>query len=189
MSGSSIRGMRLFVASDALTFLALFVVCGLLRAESSAWPRPFPLFPVVANAALMTGVLAASSYTMLRASRAAAAAHTAGAIRWLILTAGAGILFVALHLREWHTLWHGEGLTPSANPWGDPLFGAVFYGLTGLHVLHIAGGIVALAAVAVRLNAGRAKADSVAATGLYWHFVDAVWLALFAFIYLAGVRP
>src|SRR6266436_4514839 len=121
--------MWLFIIADAATFAACLVAYGFLRNGSANWPRPFHS---ITNVSLMTLILLTSSLTMLLGVRAAKAGDKSGAFRWTMITAGAGVLFALLHIREWTALI-GEGMTLFHNPWGAPLFGASFFCITGLH--------------------------------------------------------
>ena len=98
-----------------------------------------------------------------------------------------GATFVALHTREWFHLI-SEGLTPTSNHWGSPLFGAVFFGVTGLHMTHVVIGVIYLGIVAVGYGRGKYSAEDVEVNGLYWHFVDLVWMFVFPLIYLMSVK-
>ena len=80
----------------------------------------------------------------------------------------------------------GEGATLFHNPWGTPLFGASFFSITGLHLTHVVGGVIALFAVAAKYRSGRYKSDDLDVMGLYWHFVDAVWVVVFTVVYVVG---
>ncbi len=135
---------------------------------------------------IMTFILISSSLTMLIAIRAAKVGDKSGAFLWTMITAAGGILFAILHLREWFSMFD-EGATLFHNPWGTPLFGASFFSITGLHLLHVLGGVVALIAVGIRYKGGRYKADDLEITGLYWHFVDLVWMFVVPFVYLLNV--
>jgi cytochrome c oxidase subunit 3 len=134
----------------------------------------------------MTFILLTSSLTMLLGVRAAKAGDKSGAFRWTMITAGGGIIFALLHIREWLALL-GEGMTMFRNPWGDPLFGASFFSITGLHLLHVTGGVIALTVVGLRYVRGRYNADDLEVTGLYWHFVDLVWMFVVPFVYLLNL--
>lgn len=134
----------------------------------------------------MTFILVSSSLTMLLGIRSARLGDKAGAFGWTMITAAGGILFAILHIREWLGMIH-EGATLLQNPWGTPLFGAAFFSITGLHLLHVAGGVVALIAVGIRYRGGRYQADDLEITGLYWHFVDLVWMFVVPFVYLLNV--
>ncbi len=182
-------GMWLFIVSDALTFAALLLSYGYLRAASSVWPRPFSLSPEILFASLMTLCLLASSWTMAKAVQASSRSQRAMMVRWLLATIAAGFLFIALHLIEWNRLI-GEGLRPFGIPaaWGVnawPQFGAVFFTITGFHLLHVLSGIVFLGVTAMRRKATH---ESIELCGLYWQFVDAVWLVIFPALYLFSMK-
>jgi cytochrome c oxidase subunit 3 len=134
----------------------------------------------------MTFILVTSSLTMLFAIDAAKAGEKAKALQWTLITAGAGALFALLHIREWLGLI-GEGMTLLKNPWGTGLFGAAFFSITGLHLLHVTGGVIALVAVGIRYKGGRYNADDLEITGLYWHFVDLVWMFVVPLVYLLNL--
>ncbi len=172
--------MWLFIIADTATFAGCLVAYGFIRNATPNWPRPFHSF---VNVAIMTFILVTSSLTMLYAVRAARAGDKAGAFRWTLITAAAGILFAILHIREWLELI-GEGMTLFHNPWGTGLFGSMFFSITGLHLTHVTGGVIALIAVGIRYNAGRYNADDLEVLGLYWHFVDLVWMFVVPLVYL-----
>jgi cytochrome c oxidase subunit 3 len=178
--------MWLFIIADSATFAGCLVAYGFLRNGTANWPTPFKFFPTVLNAMVMTLILVTSSLTMLIGIRAAKAGDKAGAFRWTMITAAGGLLFAILHLREWFAMFD-EGATLLHNPWGSPLFGASFFSITGLHLLHVVGGVVALLAVGIRYKGGRYNADDLEITGLYWHFVDLVWMFVVPFVYLLNV--
>jgi cytochrome c oxidase subunit III len=175
--------MWLFIIADSATFTACLVAYGFLRNGSTEWPRPFHS---ITNVAIMTFVLLTSSLTMMLGVRAAKAGDKSGAFRWTMLTAVGGIIFALLHIREWLALID-EGMTLFHNPWGNGLFGASFFSITGLHLLHVTGGVVALIAVGLRYMGGRYNADDLEITGLYWHFVDLVWMFVVPFVYLLNL--
>jgi cytochrome c oxidase subunit 3 len=123
---------------------------------------------------------------MVQAVRAARRGDVGRTLRWLAATMAGGVAFLVLHLGEWRTLVH-EGMTPRHNPWGDAMFGGTFFALTGMHMLHVLCGVIYLGIIAARLRAGRSDAESVEVSGLYWHFVDLVWMFLFPLVYLLSV--
>jgi cytochrome c oxidase subunit III len=170
----------LFIIADAATFAACLVAYGFLRNGSAEWPRPFHS---MTNAAIMTFVLLTSSLTMLLGVRAAKAGDKSKAFLLTMLTALLGIAFALLHIHEWLDLI-GEGMSLFHNPWGTPLFGASFFAITGLHLTHVTGGVIALIAVGARYKGGRYNADDLEVTGLYWHFVDLVWMFVIPFVYI-----
>jgi cytochrome c oxidase subunit III len=175
--------MWLFIIADTATFAACLVAYGFVRNATPNWPRPFHS---ITNVALMTFILITSSLTMLFGVRAARMGDKAGAFRWTMITAGAGILFAVLHVREWMGLID-EGLTLFKNPWGTGLFGSTFFSITGLHLTHVTAGIIGLVVVGLRYKGGRYNADDIEILGLYWHFVDLVWMFVVPFVYLLNL--
>ncbi len=175
--------MWLFIIADTMTFAACLLAYGFLRNGTPDWPRPFHS---ITNVAVMTFILLTSSLTMLVGVQAAKAGDKAGAFRWTMITAAAGILFALLHLREWLALI-AEGMTLFKNPWGTGLFGASFFSVTGLHLTHVTCGVIALIAVALRYRGGRYNSDDLEIVGLYWHFVDLVWMFVVPLVYLLNL--
>ncbi len=179
--------MWLFIIADGATFGALLFAYGYVRVGSPDWTKPFAFSPTILNAIVMTFVLLTSSLTMLGGVRAASAGRPS-AIRWLSATMLLGTGFAALHLREWFSMIH-EGWSPSHNPLGgSPLFGAAFFGITGLHLLHVVSGVIAIGVVTLLYRRGRLDASYIETTGLYWHFVDLVWMFVFPLVYLLNAR-
>lgn len=176
--------MWLFIIADTATFAGCLVAYGFLRNATPDWPRPFES---ITNVAIMTFILVTSSLTMLLGIDAARMGDKAKALRWTLITAGLGALFALLHIREWFALI-GEGMTLFKNPWGTGLFGASFFSITGLHLLHVTGGVIALLAVGLRYKGGRYNADDLEITGLYWHFVDLVWMFVVPLVYLLNLK-
>jgi cytochrome c oxidase subunit 3 len=133
-------------------------------------------------------VLLTSSVTMLGAVGAAQEGRRAACVKWLVGTTMLGALFAILHLREWFKMF-AEGWSPSQNPLGgSALVGATFFSITGLHLLHVICGVVAITVIAVAVSRGRLGASHVETTGLYWHFVDLVWMFVFPLVYLLNAR-
>jgi cytochrome c oxidase subunit III len=184
--GDKKLGMWLFLVSDSLTFGALLISCMYVRTASPNWPTPFPMWPSIAFASLMTFCLLTSSLTMALAVAASKRGDRMGAVRFLLLTMLGGVAFIVLHAGEWARLI-GEGVRPWSNPWGAPLFGASFFGLTGLHMFHVFSGVIYLGIMALGVGQGRRTQEDVEVCGLYWHFVDLVWMFIFPLIYLMSV--
>jgi cytochrome c oxidase subunit 3 len=90
-------------------------------------------------------------------------------------------------LTDWINLFH-EGYTPWSTPQGVPLFGATFFGITGLHMTHVTIGVIYLIVMAWGYGKGKFTSDDVEVSGLYWHFVDLVWMFVFPMIYLMSVN-
>jgi cytochrome c oxidase subunit III len=175
--------MWLFIIADTMTFAACLLAYGFVRNGSLDWPRPFHS---ITNVSLMTFVLLTSSLTMLFGLRSARAGDKAGAFRWTMITAAMGIVFALLHIREWLGLI-GQGMTLFKNPWGTGLFGASFFSITGLHLTHVTCGVIALIVVGLRYKGGRYNADDIEVLGLYWHFVDLVWMFVVPLVYLLNL--
>jgi cytochrome c oxidase subunit 3 len=178
--------MWLFIISDSLTFSALLVTYSYVRLASVDWPTPFH-GSSIALASVMTFCLLSSSLTMVMAVAAAHQDRRKQAARWLFATIAGGLAFIVLHVNEWLGLIH-EGMTPFSNPWGTPLFGATFFALTGLHMTHVAIGVIYLTIVALGFRAGRWSGTDVEVSGLYWHFVDLVWMFIFPLVYLMSTK-
>jgi len=184
-------GMWLFIMSDSLTFSALLIGYAYVRA-SNVWPTPFPFSPSIIFSSLMTLVLLSSSLTMVMAVSASSRGQKSSARKWILLTALLGLTFIVLHSIEWRHLYL-EGLRPFQLPieWTErwpgstPLFGATFFGITGLHMFHVFTGCLYLVIVAGRVN--KLNHEDVEISGLYWHFVDLVWMFVFPMIYLLSI--
>lgn len=176
----------LFIISDAATFGVMLFGYGYLRTASSDWPTPFQFRPSILNVLIMTAVLITSSLTMLGAVDSAKTGDKPKTARFLWSTILLGVIFAGLHIREWFGLID-EGVRPFQNPWGSPLFGATFFSITGLHLLHVIGGVVAIAVIARGYAAGRLTAGHVETVGLYWHFVDLVWMFVVPLVYLLSL--
>ena len=178
----------LFIIADAATFGAILFAYGYLRLANPDWTKPFAFSPTIVNGMVMTVVLLTSSLTMVAAVAAAQAGRASPGVRWLGATMLLGLAFAGLHLREWFAMI-GEGWRLFQNPMGgSPLFGATFFGITGLHLLHVVCGVVVIAVIALGFRRGRFDAAHVETTALYWHFVDLVWMFVFPLVYLMNVR-
>ncbi len=180
--GSNKLGMWLFLLSDSLTFSAMLIAYSFVRVASEDWPRPFEGFSIF-MASVMTFCLLSSSLTMVMAVAAAKQKELRRTVGWLLATMLGGVLFIILHTNEWLELIH-EGVTPFGNPWGAPLFGASFFTLTGLHMTHVTGGVIYLGVIAWGFGKGKFTSEDVEVSGLYWHFVDLVWMFIFPMVYL-----
>jgi len=172
--------MWLFIISDAVTFGAFLFAYGYLRVGTPNWVRPFETRSVI-NVIIMTIVLITSSLTMLGAVDSAKAGDKAKAMRFLYSTMALGAIFALLHLREWFELF-GRNITI-----GSGLFGQTFFTITGLHLLHVISGVIAILVVATKYSGGRLTPSHVETTGLYWHFVDLVWMFVVPLVYLTNI--
>ena len=181
-------GMWLFILSDSLTFSVLLISYAYVRLANPHWPRPFEIYPAIAKSTLMTFFLLSSSLTMVFGVSAAHRGNRKKAVICLLLTMLGGALFVVLHASEWVHLIVDEHVTPWSNPYGVPLFGGAFFGITGMHMLHVTIGVIYLGIVAFGFGKGKFSDEDVEVSGLYWHFVDLVWMFVFPMIYLMSVN-
>ncbi|HEV2749965.1 MAG TPA: cytochrome c oxidase subunit 3 [Gemmatimonadales bacterium] len=178
----------LFIIADAATFGAMLFAYGYLRLANPDWSRPFAFWPTIANAVAMTVVLLVSSLTMVVAVGTAQAGQKATTVRWLGVTMLLGLVFAVLHLWEWSGMF-AEGWRLFQNPLGgSALFGATFFSITGLSLLHVIAGIIALAVITRGYLRGRFDTGHIETTGLYWQFVNVVWMFVFPLVYLMNAR-
>jgi cytochrome c oxidase subunit 3 len=185
--GSKKFGMWLFIISDALTFSVLLIAYGYLRLANKNWPEPFEFYPSLVTATVMTLCLLSSSLTMVMAVAARQREDRSATVKWLLATMAGGLAFLVLHANEWLKLI-GEGMKPFQNPWGAPLFGASFFTLTGMHMFHVLSGVGFLGVVAVATARAKFTSEDVEICGLYWHFVDLVWMFIFPLVYVMSIH-
>ena len=198
---SNALGMWVFLATEFMLFGALFtayIVFRWLYPESfAAASRRLNLF----IGGLNTVVLLTSSLTMVLAVRAGRAGEHRTLVQSLITTAFLGTVFLALKATEYAIDYREQlvpGLAFDATEWGSParsgpvqLFLVLYYVMTGLHAVHLSVGIVVMLVLATRATRGAFKDGHygpIEAWGLYWHFVDIVWLFLLPLLYLVGTR-
>ena len=183
-------GMWMFLAGDAMGFGALIVGYGALRIYSANWPPPSEVLGIPLTA-FMTFVLICSSVTMVKGLSAIQHGDQAGLRLFLLLTILGGSIFLGLQAYEWTHLIssppHGKGVGISGNPYGAAQFGTTFFVLTGFHGMHVTGGVIYLLTLLIRSLFGKYSAahyHPIEIAGLYWHFVDLVWILIFTFVYL-----
>ncbi|NND07071.1 MAG: cytochrome oxidase subunit III [Saprospiraceae bacterium] len=254
--------MWYFLLSDAFTFAGFLIAYGTLRFSNATWPVPdfvFSSFPFLKGThypllfvSLMTFILLASSFTMIRAVQEGKEENKSGIVKWMIYTIIGGLMFLGCQAWEWNTLISTEHMTISTNPFGTHLesgvylddehghayaaaaeretfdagdsylihradeqwlkrrfeltsgpntgqvsqqefgpkaFGALFFCITGFHGFHVFSGVVFLILIAVNVANGlyakrRNGYEMVEKIGLYWHFVDLVWVFVFLVFYL-----
>lgn len=178
-------GMWVFLAGDAMSFGALLAGYGAMRAGSSDWPIPQEILGIQLTA-FMTFLLICSSLTMVKGLSAIKHGDSKGLVRFMLVTALSGLIFLGLQAYEWtHLIQHG--LTLTSNPYGSYLFGTTFFLITGFHGAHVTVGVIYLTIIALRGMKGKYSAENangVEIAGLYWHFVDLVWILVFTFVYL-----
>jgi len=172
--------MWVFLGSDCLFFGALIATYMVYRGQSLTGPYPIDIINVPVTT-ISTFVLLMSSFAMVQALAATHADNKRGIVGWLVATAVLGAIFIGFQIVEFNT-FKNEGLTLGGN-----LFGATFFTLTGFHGAHVTLGIIWLVAMAIVANKGRVGPNSVLdieLLGLYWHFVDIVWIVIFTLLYL-----
>jgi cytochrome c oxidase subunit 3 len=182
-----VLGMILFITSEVMFFAGLFAAYFSIRAASGIWP-PYKdavtreqfhieILPLVGPA---TVLLIISSFTCQLAVWAIRRDDRTGFIRNMGVTVVIGIVFLVMQGADYALLYE-EGLTLNSGT-----YGTLYYTLTGFHGAHVFAGVVMLGVVLYRGLAGQFSSrhhDAVEATSLYWHFVDVVWIALFATLY------
>ncbi|HEX6938332.1 MAG TPA: cytochrome c oxidase subunit 3 [Longimicrobiales bacterium] len=182
-------GMWVFLLSEVMFFTGLIGSYIILR---FAHPEAFAAPGVVLNVpltALNTFILIVSSVTMVKAFAAIELGDQAGLRRWLLATIALGLVFLSIQGVEYVKL-AGEGFVPIVARYaaeGGPVYGMTFYTMTGFHGLHVSIGVGCLIFTAVHAFRGRYTRESHAGVeimGLYWHFVDLVWIILFTIVYL-----
>ncbi|WP_127556071.1 heme-copper oxidase subunit III family protein [Saccharospirillum alexandrii] len=188
--------MWVFLVSDTFIF-SLFLI-GYMNVRISAteaWPLTSEVFALVVGGehipllliAIMTFILITSSGTMAMAVNTAYQGNKNATFWLMIATAALGFGFVGMQAYEWSKLIVEEGIRPWGNPLGAAQFGSTFFMITGFHGLHVTGGVIYLTVVAIKVKLGHYDKKGfqiVEITGLYWHFVDLVWVFIFAFFYL-----
>jgi len=172
--------MWLFLASECLLFGGLISTYMLYRGRHEGSPTPNQLYNIPLTS-VSSFVLLMSSLTMVLAVSSAKRKDDRNTNVWLTVTALLGATFVGAQVFEF-TEFHGEGLGFTTN-----LFGSSFYTLTGFHGVHVTIGIIMLMALVGILTRNKVpgnKAEVVEMVGLYWHFVDIVWIIIFTLVYL-----
>jgi heme/copper-type cytochrome/quinol oxidase subunit 3 len=179
-------GMWVFLVGDAMSFGGLLAAYAALRMSTPGWPVSADILGVQLTA-LMTFLLICSSVTMVKALAAIREGDRSGLVKFLLMTVAGGALFLGLQAYEWNHLMHAKEMTLTHLHGQESLFGTTFYILTGFHGMHVFSGVVYLACIAVQGMRGKYTADNsnpVEIAGLYWHFVDLVWILIFTFVYL-----
>jgi cytochrome c oxidase subunit 3 len=174
-------GTIVWLSSELMFFAGLFAIYFTARAQNEGeWP-PYPTELNVPYALAVTIVLVASSFTCQFGVFAAERGDVFGLRRWYLLTLVMGTAFVIGQAYEYSVLVleHGTTLSSSA-------YGTVFYMATGFHALHVIGGLVAFVYLLIRTKLSKftpQQATAAIVVSYYWHFVDVVWVGLFAVIY------
>ena len=174
-------GTIIWLSSELMFFAGLFAMYFTARARATqGWP-PEPTHLNLPYATVFTVILVASSFTCQFGVFAAEQGNVYGLRRWFSITFLMGLIFVLGQANEYRNLV-AEGTTISSST-----YGSVFFMTTGFHALHVIGGLLAFVFLLIRSTMGRftpAQATSAIVVSYYWHFVDVVWVGLFATIYL-----
>jgi len=198
--------MWFFLLSDAFTFSGLLIAYGMIRITHEYWPNPeevFNAFPGIEGHAplvfvgLMTFILIISSVTMVLAVDAGHHLDRPKVLFYMFLTIIGGFAFLGCQAWEWtHLIEHGTTLYhnhygPLVNgehTEGPAIFGQLFFIITGFHGFHVFSGVIINCIIFLQVLAGNYKThdhyEYVEKVGLYWHFVDLVWVFVFTFFYL-----
>ena len=189
--------MWIFLLSDTFIFSCFLVSYMKVRMSTTIpWPNPSEVFGLTAFGvnvpllliAIMTFILITSSGTMALAVNYGYRKDRKKTFWLMFATALLGASFVGMQAFEWTKLIM-EGVRPWENPFGAPQFGSAFFMITGFHGMHVSAGVIYLLVVAFRVRNGfyekrGGNYEIVEIAGLYWHFVDLVWVFIFAFFYL-----
>lgn len=174
--------MWVFIITDGLLFAGFLASYGYARIAAGTWPDQQEVFHLW-FISLMTFVLISSSATMATAVAASRLGDAKTVGKMVLATAVGGTVFLGMQAFEWTTLIR-EGTTLSSNPWNIPAFGNYFFLITGFHGTHVLIGVIILVTVLLRAKRGLATPEGVEMAGLYWHFVDLVWVFIFTLFYL-----
>lgn len=188
----------IFLLSDTFIFTCFLTSYMTVRMSTVVpWPNPSEVFALTLFGhhlpliliAIMTFILISSSGTMAMAVKFGYEKNRKMTTILLLVTAMFGATFVGMQAFEWTKLILDEGVRPWANPMGAAQFGSSFFMITGFHGLHVSAGVIYLMVIATRVRNGfyekrGGKYEIVEIVGLYWHFVDLVWVFIFAFFYL-----
>ncbi|MBI4546048.1 MAG: heme-copper oxidase subunit III [Gemmatimonadetes bacterium] len=189
-------GMWVFLLSEVMFFTGLIGAYIILRfAHPGDYARPGEVLNVPLTA-LNTFILICSSVTMVKAFAAAELGDQRGLRLWLLATVALGAFFLSIQAIEYYKL-ASEGFVPMASLYnvhgpdgallGQPLYGMTFYTLTGFHGMHVTIGVLCMSFTTYKAFRGaytQAGHGGVEIMGLYWHFVDLVWIILFTIVYL-----
>jgi cytochrome c oxidase subunit 3 len=198
--------MWIFLLSDTFIFSCFLLSYMTVRTSTTVpWPNPSEVFALSFGGepipliliAIMTFILITSSGTMVLAVNYGYRKDRIKTVIFLLITALFGATFVGMQAFEWTKLIVDEGVRPWGNPMGAAQFGSSFFMITGFHGFHVSVGVLFLILVARKVWRGdfdvekrgyftgrKGRYEIVETMGLYWHFVDLVWVFIFAFFYL-----
>jgi cytochrome c oxidase subunit 3 len=181
-------GMWIFLLSDAFSFGGLLISYGVLRASSARWwTAGEPALGINFTAGL-TFLLICSSVTMVMAVAASRAGQRRQTVTFLALTALGGALFLLGQVHEYFGI-ASAGLLERGLRLGGSHRATTFYVITSFHGAHVLTGVIVLLVMLGRTLRRGIRADAIESAGLFWHFVDLVWILVFTFVYLIPPAP
>jgi heme/copper-type cytochrome/quinol oxidase subunit 3 len=173
-------GFWTFIASECLFFGTLISTYMVYKGQAVTGPYPEDIFNILLTT-VSTTILLFSSLAMVLALDAVQRANKKGAIFWLGMVMLMGLSFIGIEIYEYLHFIH-EGLTITSST-----FGSAYYVVTGTHKLHVLVGVIWMGTLAILIHRDRIppeKAEQVEVAGLYWHFVDIIWIVIFTLVYL-----
>ncbi len=179
-------GMWIFLVTDAMTFAGFLLGYAMLRVRDPACPQPADYLGIGLSA-FATFILICSSVTMVIAQSAGEVRNPQKMLKYLLITALGGIFFLGIQAYEYTHLFHASGMSFSDFLHGPPQFASTFFVVTGFHGMHVFSGVVYLLIMCLRTLMGKynnGNVNEIEICGLFWHFVDLVWILVFTFIYL-----
>lgn len=184
-------GMWIFLLSDALTFAGFLLAYGILRGGSAEWVEPGAAVFGINFTAGLTFLLICSSVSMVMAYAACVEGDRDKTVKWLLVTILGGALFLCGQAQEYFGtfafIFHHEGLIAEGLIFGESHRATTFYLITTFHGFHVLTGVTYLCIICFRTWRGHydgGNYNHIEMLGLFWHFVDLVWIIVFTFIYL-----
>jgi len=180
-------GMWTFLATDGMSFSGFLLAYAVLRMRSDSWPNPIEALGGVHLSGIMTFILICSSVSMVMSIDCCKRKDRQGMLNWLLATILGGAVFLGIQVYEYIHLVNDMGMTFSTYAYGDDLFSATFFAITGFHGLHVLSGVLYLCwmySLAQKGEFDNANYNKLEIAGLFWHFVDLVWILVFTFVYL-----
>lgn len=178
-------GMWIFLVTDAMSFSGFLLAYAVLRATRTDWPDPLTHLGIEISG-IATFILICSSVSMVLSIDACKRKDRKGMLNWLGATIIGGAIFLGIQAYEYIHLTN-LGLTLTHFTKGNALFGSTFYMVTGFHGLHVLSGVIYLICIFIQAYKGKydnGDYNELEIVGLFWHFVDLVWILVFTFIYL-----
>ncbi len=179
-------GMWLFLVTDAMSFSGFLIAYAVLRATKS-WPNPSVALGGVGLSGFMTFLLICSSVSMVLTIDACKRKNRQGMLNWLLFTIVGGASFLGIQMYEYSHLIGHMGMSFNSYTHGTSLFASTFFSITGFHGLHVLSGVIYLIVMytmAYRGDFDDGDYNLLEIAGLFWHFVDLVWILVFTFVYL-----